>query len=219
MRSGFLHKLKLETTSIMDWCGKHDGMYHSFCNHSVISTLLIRIRSPDHECFCLASICNDWPNPTIPTIPNPRIWFRSRTMLIIHVNLVGGLVAMFYFPIYWVAFIIPLDELIFFRGVQTTTDQYWKSSHCELVWTFENHSNNHQPGTIVNLSTPMNWTIGSCPIPSVWSQARRRREETMEDPAAARGFYKEKISGRDRERPWGMGGFHLNGSIPPNHPF
>ena len=32
--------------------------------------------------------------------------------------LVGGLVAIFYFPInYWVAFIIPIDELIFFRGV------------------------------------------------------------------------------------------------------
>ena len=31
--------------------------------------------------------------------------------------LVGGLVAIFYVPIYWVAVIIPNDELIFFRGV------------------------------------------------------------------------------------------------------
>ena len=32
------------------------------------------------------------------------------------IKLVGGLVAIFYFPIYWVAFIIPIDELIFFRA-------------------------------------------------------------------------------------------------------
>ena len=41
-----------------------------------------------------------------------------------HLYLVGGLVAMFYFPIYWVAFIIPIDELIFFRtGWRKTTNQ------------------------------------------------------------------------------------------------
>ena len=32
-------------------------------------------------------------------------------------KLVGGLEHQFYFPIYWVAFIIPIDGLIFFRGV------------------------------------------------------------------------------------------------------
>ena len=43
-----------------------------------------------------------------------------------HLYLVGGLVAMFYFPIYWVAFIIPIDELIFFRtGWRKTTNQIW----------------------------------------------------------------------------------------------
>ena len=35
----------------------------------------------------------------------------------VNTHLVGGLVAIFYFPIYWEFPIIPIDELIFFRGV------------------------------------------------------------------------------------------------------
>ena len=41
------------------------------------------------------------------------------------IYLVGGLVAIFglFSQKYWVAVLIPIDELIFFRGVQTTNDQ------------------------------------------------------------------------------------------------
>ena len=34
-------------------------------------------------------------------------------------HLIGGLEHDCYFPIYWVNFIIPIDELIFFRGAET----------------------------------------------------------------------------------------------------
>ena len=37
--------------------------------------------------------------------------------------LVGGLVAIFYFPIIIGLLIIPIDDLIFFRGVAQTTNQ------------------------------------------------------------------------------------------------
>ena len=41
----------------------------------------------------------------------------SIRMLVIILFLVGGLVAMFYFPINIGLLIIPIDELLFFRGV------------------------------------------------------------------------------------------------------
>ena len=43
--------------------------------------------------------------------------------------LVGGLEHQFYFPIYWVYVIIPIDELIFFGGVALAhqPDEWWFS--------------------------------------------------------------------------------------------
>ena len=42
--------------------------------------------------------------------------FMSLVRNAMNLNLVGGLVAMFYFPIYWVAFIIPIDGPYFSEG-------------------------------------------------------------------------------------------------------
>ena len=44
---------------------------------------------------------------------------------ILNVNLVGGLVAIFYFPINIGLLIIPIDELIFFRGVAQPPTRNW----------------------------------------------------------------------------------------------
>ena len=51
--------------------------------------------------------------------------------------LVGGLVAIFYFPIYWVSMIIPTDEVIFFRGVAqppTCHNYYYLSVFLIHAW-------------------------------------------------------------------------------------
>ena len=63
-----------------------------------------------------------------------KIWFSqsgilgcsrcSPSLRLTDLSLVGGLVAIFYFPIYWVDFIIPIDFHIFQRGFSPTTNQY-----------------------------------------------------------------------------------------------
>ena len=49
-------------------------------------------------------------------------------------KLVGGLVALFYFPIYRVSVIIPIDELIFFRGVAQAQPEKVKKIHKVVLW-------------------------------------------------------------------------------------
>ena len=44
-------------------------------------------------------------------------YYQAASLLFNLHMLVGGLVAIFYFPIYIGLLIIPIDELIFFRGV------------------------------------------------------------------------------------------------------
>ena len=52
-------------------------------------------------------------------------------------DLVGGLVAIFYFPIYWVSVLIPIDEVIFFRGVaQPPTSLILFSIFIGMTWQF-----------------------------------------------------------------------------------
>ena len=93
--------------------------------------------------------------PFQPPADAAQRWPVSLVLLVkfIH-NLVGGLVAIFYFPIYWVAVIIPIDEVIFFRtGWPKTTNQqsYWTwSVYWWLlgVWTFDPDVMSNHKGVI-----------------------------------------------------------------------
>ena len=59
---------------------------------------------PERVIFLVTQLCICW-------------WFSRLVVSLFRPFLVGGLVAIFYFPIYTGNVIIPIDELIFFRGV------------------------------------------------------------------------------------------------------
>ena len=69
--------------------------------------------------------------------------------------LVGGLVAIFYFPINIGFLIIPIYELIFFRGVATTNQLFSGSSLSTLAF----------------FST-------ACPFPSPWARGSGRKDQS-----------------------------------------
>ena len=69
--------------------------------------------------------------------------------------LVGGLVAIFYFPIYWVAIIIPIDELIFFRGVAHPPTRWYMNKQFQSRWFTTSFPG--QRGPVSRHSIPMAW--------------------------------------------------------------